>query len=147
MFTKATTTTAFIAALVAARPVFAIPSGDDEEKSDKAAQSDDGGIASPSTCGGQKLVAPDAGAGDLAGMVAALDGDTLLMGAPWDDNAAGADAGKVVAWEYFNGAWQQIPSPVPNNPQAGAFFGRSVGLAGDIAVVGAPLQNNYKGAG
>ena len=147
MFTKATTTTALIAALVAARPVFAIPSVDDEEKSDKAAQSDDGGIASPATCGAQKLVDSNAGAGDLIGFNAALHGDTLLVGAPWDDNAAGDEAGKVVAWENFNGAWQQIPAPTPNAPQPGAFFGRSLDLGGEYAVVGAPFESYYQGTG
>ncbi|MCI0631983.1 MAG: hypothetical protein L0Y44_15165 [Phycisphaerales bacterium] len=146
MFVKAiTTTTTLIATLIAARPVFAAPTGEEEEKSDKAGQSDDGGIASAATCGAAKVVDSNAGAGDLIGFCAAMHGDTLLVGAPWDDNAAGDEAGKIVAWENFNGAWQQVPAPAPTVPQAGAFFGRGLDLGGDFAVVGAPFESSYKG--
>ncbi|HEV8262755.1 MAG TPA: dockerin type I domain-containing protein [Burkholderiales bacterium] len=135
--------TALAACVALAASAAAMPRPD-EEKSEKGNQPQ-GGIASPATCGNQKLVDSSAGPADLIGFNAALRGDTLLVGAPWDDNASGPHSGKVVAWENFNGGWQQIPAPIPNVPQAGAFFGRSIGLGGEYAVVGAPFESNYKG--
>src|SRR4029450_2583175 len=123
----------------------ALPRGD-EEKSEKSSQPE-GGIATASTCGAQKLIDSLGAVGDLMGASAALDGENLLVGAPWANNGAGAESGKVIAFQLTsNGVWQQFPGPVPNNPQAGALFGYGVGLSGDIAVIGAPFHDNYEGA-
>ena len=42
-----------------------------------------------------KLTASDASAGDVFGASVAIDGDTVVIGAPADDTPAGADAGSA----------------------------------------------------
>ncbi|HEV8262754.1 MAG TPA: hypothetical protein VGQ19_18620, partial [Burkholderiales bacterium] len=124
---------------------FALPRGD-EEKSERSEQPE-GGIASATTCSAQKLIDSIGAVGDLMGASAALDGENLLVGAPWANNGAGSQSGKVIAFQLTpNGTWQQVPGPVPNNGQPGAFFGYGVGLSGDTAVIGATFHDNNEGA-
>ena len=138
-----TIVTALGASLALTATALALPRPD-EEKSGKSGQPE-GGIANAATCGAQKLVGYDADVEDLVGSSAALSGNRLILGAPWDDNAVGVNAGKVTSWERINGAWQQGPGPAPAIPQSGEFFGSGVGLAGDIAVVGAGFHDNFTG--
>ncbi len=43
----------------------------------------------------QKLTASDAGASDFFGSAVAIDGETVIVGSPFDDNAAGSNAGSA----------------------------------------------------
>ena len=140
--------TALSACMALTAAAFAAPRGD-EEKSEKSRESGqpEGGIATPTTCSAQKLIDSIGAVGDLMGWTVALDGENLLVGAPWADNGAGDQSGKVIAFQLTpNGVWQQFPGPVPNNPQPGAFFGYGIGLSGDAAAIGAPFHDNFEGA-
>jgi hypothetical protein len=83
-----------------------------------------------------KLTASDAADGDLFGINVAVDGDRLVVGAPFDD-AVGPDSGSVYVFESDgDGDWAEtklIPSDAPGE----GFFGRSVALDGGRVVVGA----------
>jgi len=73
---------------------------------------------------------------DCFGSDISLDGDRLLIGAPctdaWDENS-----GASYVFEYDGTAWSEVVQLVPDvgNPQD--YYGNSVSLHGDIAVVGA----------
>ena len=98
----------------------------------------------------QQLVAPTPTQSDLFGFAVAISENTLAVGAPLDDESAGADAGAVYVYTRSGVTWtlQQrlIASVVTGNAQ----FGRSVAIDGDSLVVGAQLDdtsgNNNTGA-
>ena len=88
------------------------------------------------------LVAPDGAASDQLGSAVALsaDGSRALVGAPWDDTAAGADAGSARLFVRSGAAWAL--EATLEGGAAAAWFGASVALSagGDRALVGAPLE-------
>lgn len=77
---------------------------------------------------------------DLFGTAVAIDGETVLVGAPFakpDENQTGA----VYAYERADEAWQRqaVLSPAdPTDVVYDGMFGQAVALDGDTAVVGAP---------
>lgn len=83
-----------------------------------------------------KLTADDGTAGALFGFSLALDGDRLLVGAPFAD-PAGAQSGAVYVFERQAGGWAQTARLSPPAGAAGAQFGTSVALSGSRAAVGA----------
>jgi hypothetical protein len=92
--------------------------------------------------------ASNTGADDFFGASLALSGDTLAVGAPFEDSAAGgvggdqtdnaADAsGAVYVFRRSGTTWQQEAYLKASNTGAGDSFGYSVALAGDTLAVGA----------
>lgn len=71
------------------------------------------------------------------GSAVALDGDALIVGAPWDGQF-GAAIGSVHLFEFDLGAWSHRASIEPPGVPNGALFGRSVDIEGDVAIAGAP---------
>ena len=68
----------------------------------------------------------------------ALDGEWIVVGAPYDD-LGGTDSGAVKVYRASTGALVQIlanPTPAPNDA-----FGYSVGISGTRVVVGAPFDD------
>ncbi|HEV8360936.1 MAG TPA: hypothetical protein VGR28_10820 [Candidatus Thermoplasmatota archaeon] len=83
-----------------------------------------------------RLTASDGAARDLLGFAVALDGDTALVGAPDDDNAAGPDAGAAYVFERQGDAsWAETGKLVGARVVASDAFGTSVALDGTTAVV------------
>lgn len=81
------------------------------------------------------LVASDAAQGDYFGHSVALQGDTALVGAPWNDDA-GLSSGSAYVFTRSGTSWaeqQKLTNP-SNSP--GVEFGKAVALAGDTAVIG-----------
>ncbi|MHA7816558.1 MAG: hypothetical protein ACX93N_08790 [Pseudohaliea sp.] len=72
---------------------------------------------------------------DFGGGSVAIDGDFALMGVPGHDGSA-ADAGKVQAYRREGGSWVADGELVPDQPIEGSFFGSSLVLAGNEAIVG-----------
>jgi hypothetical protein len=83
------------------------------------------------------LSASDGSSSDRFGAAVALSGDTAVVGAPFDDNAAGLNAGSTYVFVRNGTTWSEQGRLVPLAPQNQAEFGTSVAIEGDTAVVGA----------
>jgi hypothetical protein len=90
----------------------------------------------------KKVTNPDPGAGasQFFGASVAVDGSTIVVGAPFD-NDAGSRAGAVFIRTNSGTTFNKVPNP---DPGAGAdqYFGESVAVDGSTIVVGAPLDND-----
>ena len=85
------------------------------------------------------------GAQDLFGTSVAIDGDAVLVGAPYAEPGE-EQTGAVYVHERVNGEWQRETILSPAEPNGESLFGRSVALDGDTAVVGAPGTHGDKGS-
>jgi hypothetical protein len=85
----------------------------------------------------QKLVAPDAAAGDYFGAAVALQGDTAVVGAFYQDEG-GTNAGAAYVFVRSGTIWSFQQKLVSSDLATGHRFGTSVALSGETALVGAP---------
>jgi hypothetical protein len=97
-----------------------------------------------------KLVPLDSEAGAQFGFSVSLnaDGDVALVGAPSDNAAGVSDRGAAYVFTTSSGSWTETTTTtttklVPSDRELNAYFGASVSLnaAGDVALVGADLDN------
>jgi hypothetical protein len=88
--------------------------------------------------------ASNTGAGDAFGISVALSGDTLVIGAPYEDSTEDtvADSGAVYVFTRVNGAWSQQALLRASNAEAIDWFGWSVAIDGDTIVIGAPNEDS-----
>ncbi len=70
-----------------------------------------------------------------------LDGDSIIVGAPRDDTAAGADAGAVHFYHWDGGFWDYQGIRFGSSDDAGDRFGYAVSISGDRALAGAFLDD------
>jgi len=84
-----------------------------------------------------ELTASNAAAGDRFGAAVAIDGNTAIVGAPLDDTTD-ANAGSAYVFIRNGTTWTQQAHLTDSFTVAGDFFGGSVGISGDTAIVGAP---------
>lgn len=84
-----------------------------------------------------KLTAGDGASGDGFGNSVALSGDIALIGAWLDDTAAGQDAGSAYVFVRSGTVWNQQAKVTAGDGATNDFFGKSVALSGDTALVGA----------
>jgi hypothetical protein len=85
----------------------------------------------------QVLVASDAAARDSFGFSVAIDGNTAIIGAPF--NADPASRGSVAYIFKFNGTrWYEMVRLTASEGHFANDFGRSVAIDGNTAIVGAP---------
>lgn len=85
----------------------------------------------------QKLTAPDGAASDQFGASVALDGDALVIGAPFDD---GAGSAYVFRYDAMGLVWDFEAKLQGASAAPGAQFGASVAIHTGTALIGAPLQ-------
>ena len=83
-----------------------------------------------------KLVAPDARAGDYFGVSVAIDEDTVLVGGH-RINKPTADAGSVYVFERLGNSWLLTDHLTAPDATKFAYFGFSVGIDDDTAIIGA----------
>lgn len=83
----------------------------------------------------QKLVPSDNASGIDFGHTVSISGNSIIVGAPGDDNNAGA---AYIFERNSAGNWLQVKKIVPPNKSAGDLFGTSVSIIANYAVVGAP---------
>jgi hypothetical protein len=95
----------------------------------------------------QKLQPLAAAAGDQFGAAVALEGDTLLVGAPHRDGGAGADAGLAYVFTRSGSTWTEQQALAAPDAQANDLFGSAVALSGDDALIGAPAHGGVIGPG
>ncbi|MBO0858943.1 MAG: PxKF domain-containing protein [Chloracidobacterium sp.] len=84
----------------------------------------------------QKLEASDASVIDEFGVSVAISGDTVVVGAPFDDGAAGVDQGSAYVFSRSGGVWgqrQKLESPAPEEEGK---FGISVAISAETVVIG-----------
>lgn len=75
----------------------------------------------------------------------AISGNTAIVGA-MAANAAGRNSGAAHVFREIDGQWRRIATLVPNELQPWSCFGRSVALDRDLALIGAPGENDGAGA-
>jgi hypothetical protein len=97
----------------------------------------------------KRLTALDADAGDQFAHNVAVNGDVAVVGAPFDDAAAG-NAGAIYIFERDAGGadnWGEVKKIIASD--AGTFeeFGYSVAVSGDTAIAGAPASHGGEHAG
>ena len=86
--------------------------------------------------------ASDTVAGDRFGVSCSLNGDTLAVGAFFDDDK-GSDSGSVYIYELQNGVWTQTHKIAgADDTTSGDRFGVSCSLDGDTLAVGAYLDDD-----
>ncbi|MDH4081326.1 MAG: cadherin-like beta sandwich domain-containing protein [Nitrospira sp.] len=105
------------------------------------------------------IKASNTGAGDQFGISVALDGDTLAVGAYFEDSIAtgvggneadntAADSGAVYVFTRTGTTWTQQAYIKASNTGAGDQFGRSLALDGNTLAVGAVAEDgNATGVG
>jgi hypothetical protein len=81
-----------------------------------------------------KLIASDAAEADAFGTSVAIDGNTAIVGARWDDDN-GENSGSAYLFDVDTG--EQLFKLTPNDGASLEWFGHSVAISGDIAIVGA----------
>jgi hypothetical protein len=87
-----------------------------------------------------KLMASDAVYGDYFGYSVAVSGDTAVIGAQFEDTG-GSTAGAAYVFTRTGGAWTQQAKLMASDAQANDYFGASVSVSGDTAVIGARLED------
>lgn len=88
------------------------------------------------------LKATDAAPGDSFGRSVAVSGETVVIGAPWK----GGNAGAAYVFVRSGSTWTQQAILTSTGTGAGDYFGESVSVSGDTALVGASGQDNRSGA-
>ena len=131
-----------------------------EDVSSAAATNDKGGSASttlpmfapPANCPGAGSwsqqahpFASDGAASDEFGTSVAVDGDTAVVGAIFDDNAGGANAGAAYVYVRSGTVWTEQQKLTANDAAASDLFGASVAISGDLIIVGAEGDDNAGG--
>jgi hypothetical protein len=87
-----------------------------------------------------KLTALDAAADDRFGFSVSLSGDTAVIGAEQDDHAGGTNAGSAYVFVKPPGGWTnttETDKVTASDAAASDYFGQSVAVSGDTAVIGA----------
>ncbi len=95
-----------------------------------------------------RLTANDGAAGDTFGASVAMDGDTIVVGAPFGDVGENIDQGSAHVFERNAGgpnAWGQVQKLIAGDGAAGDRFGFSVAIHNDTIVIGA-IENTVNGA-
>lgn len=83
-----------------------------------------------------KLIGSDTQQFDHFGATVAIDGDTVIVGAYGKDNGT-PDSGAAYIFVRNGTSWTEQAKLLLNNPVAGDWFGCSVDISGNTAVVGA----------
>lgn len=90
----------------------------------------------------QRLIAPDRAASDFFGTSVAIDGNTVVIGAPGDGLVSdGADEGSGYVFVRTNGIWSYEAKLIASDPAGGDNCGESVAIEGNVALLGCPLDD------
>ncbi|MEA1938806.1 MAG: FG-GAP repeat protein, partial [Pseudomonadota bacterium] len=87
-----------------------------------------------------KLLASDGASGDQFGRDSvAIDGDTALIGVPYDDNGSAY----VFIYDDVEEEWIEQDKLIADDGASGDYFGEAVDLSGDRALIGAWGDDDY----
>ncbi|MDB4363625.1 hypothetical protein N9Z31_05680 [Pseudomonadales bacterium] len=84
----------------------------------------------------QKLTASDGAGLDYFGWSVSISGDTAVIGARGDDDN-GSNSGSAYVYVRSNGVWSEQQKLTASDGAADDYFGWSVSISGDTAVMGA----------
>ena len=88
----------------------------------------------------QKLNTQESNQGDRFGVSVALEGDTALIGAPWDNDSCSNDTdsacGAAYVYTRFGSTWFQQQKLIADDGSGNDHFGNSVALDGETAMIG-----------
>ena len=84
----------------------------------------------------QKLTASDAAEGDTFGYPLAISGDTIVVGAPRDDDH-GPESGSAYFFTRSGTTWTQQQKITASDAAEGDYFGSSVAISGNVLIIGA----------
>ena len=90
-----------------------------------------------------KLLASDGAPGDGFGQSLALTEDTIVIGAPRDDDK-GENSGSAYVFTRSSGGWTQQDKITAADGAAGDLFGISIALSDDTILVGADLNDEVE---
>ncbi len=90
------------------------------------------------------LVASDGATGDKFGASIDADGDTLVVGAPGDDDT-GSSSGSAYVYHLVNNKWYEVAKLRGSLVDGGDAFGHTVAVDGPTIVVGAPGSGGNTG--
>ena len=97
-----------------------------------------------------KLTAGDGGAGDWFGRAVAVasDGETALIGAPFDQQPNGEHAGSAYVFSKTGGSWSQEAKLAAEDGDSNDEYGSAVALSSDgsTALIGAPSDEDPNGS-
>ena len=96
----------------------------------------------------QKLQASDKKAADLFGSGVSISGDTLVVGAYYEDGGTGdpfSSAGAAYVFTRFGATWSEQKILHASDNAIGDLFGGSVSISGDTLVVGAFYEDGGTG--
>jgi hypothetical protein len=90
-----------------------------------------------------QLTPEDATEGDRFGRAIAVSGDVAIVGAPYDDESV-ENSGSAYIFRYDGSSWHQETKL--SFEFAGAYFGSAVAVVQEVAIVGAPFNddNDYE---
>ena len=84
--------------------------------------------------------------GDRFGESVAISGNYAIVGAYFEDDSGGSDSGKAYIFNVTTGALvHTLNNPNAYNTSAGDYFGYSVAISGNYAIVGAILEDDIGG--
>ena len=88
-----------------------------------------------------KLTANDGGSSDNFGAAVSVSGDMALVGSYLDDDRGG-NAGAAYIFSRSGSLWNQQKKLTAQDGRGNDYFGRAVSLSGDVALVGAYLDDD-----
>jgi hypothetical protein len=89
----------------------------------------------------QKLTSVDGAANDAFGYSVAVSGDSVVVGAIWDNVGANRDQGSAYIFVRSGTTWSQEQKLTAADGATDDYFGYSVAVSGDSVVVGAVWDN------
>lgn len=90
--------------------------------------------------------ASDASQSDMFGKSVAVSGETAVVGAPFNNTAAGQDAGSAYVFVRSGGIWTEQAQLFASDAAKHDLFGKSVAIDGDTIAVGADNAMMGQGA-
>ena len=92
-----------------------------------------------------KLIASDGDDSDRFGASVSISHDTAVVGAEVDDHGGAIDSGSAYVFVRSGTTWAEQAKLAASDPQFGDWFGNSVAVSGDTAVVGAWYDDHAGG--
>jgi hypothetical protein len=90
----------------------------------------------------QRIINTGGTAGDGFGNSVSVSGTRLIIGAPYDDNGTVLNQGSVSIYQYNGSSWVLMQKILDASGADSDYFGYSVSISGDIAIAGAPNDDN-----